>query len=168
MNCRLPTLLCPLDLPGKNTGVSCHFLLQEIFLTQGSNCVSCIAGGFFTHWATWETCIFPTREQSQEAHCRVSLSLSGRDQKELRPGLESWHGVILAPRFMDYFSISCMNTENLESEFSCQICIHSGTVWKAFLWPKNYFSVTHWSSTMRGLTQTRISNSLGVEWLYFW
>ena len=26
----------PWDSPGKNTGVGCHFLLQEIFLTQGS------------------------------------------------------------------------------------------------------------------------------------
>ena len=34
----LPTsLLCPWDFPGKNTGVGCHFLLQGIFLTQGSN-----------------------------------------------------------------------------------------------------------------------------------
>ena len=30
-------LLCPLDSPGKNPGVGCHFLLQGIFLTQGSN-----------------------------------------------------------------------------------------------------------------------------------
>ena len=30
-------LLCPWDSPGKNTGVGCHFLLQEIFLTQGTN-----------------------------------------------------------------------------------------------------------------------------------
>ena len=30
-------LLCPQDFPGKNTRVDCHFLLQEIFLTQGSN-----------------------------------------------------------------------------------------------------------------------------------
>ena len=29
--------LCPLDSPGKNTGVGCHALLQGIFLTQGSN-----------------------------------------------------------------------------------------------------------------------------------
>ena len=28
---------CPWDFPGKNTGVSCHFLLQGIFPTQGSN-----------------------------------------------------------------------------------------------------------------------------------
>ena len=29
--------LCPWDFPGKNTGVSCHFLLQGIFLTQELN-----------------------------------------------------------------------------------------------------------------------------------
>ena len=30
-------LLCLWDFPGKSTGVGCHFLLQGIFLTQGSN-----------------------------------------------------------------------------------------------------------------------------------
>ena len=35
-------LLCPWHFPGKNTGVGCHFLLQGIFLTQGSNPVFCI------------------------------------------------------------------------------------------------------------------------------
>ena len=30
-------LLCPWNFPGKSTGVGCHFLLQGIFLTQGSN-----------------------------------------------------------------------------------------------------------------------------------
>ena len=30
-------LLHPWDFPGKNTGEDCHFLLQCIFLTQGSN-----------------------------------------------------------------------------------------------------------------------------------
>ena len=29
--------LCPWDFPGKDTGVGCHFLLQGICLTQGSN-----------------------------------------------------------------------------------------------------------------------------------
>ena len=29
--------LCPWDFKGKNTRVSCHFFLQGIFLTQGSN-----------------------------------------------------------------------------------------------------------------------------------
>ena len=36
-------LLCPWGFPGKNTGVACHFLLQKIFLTQGSNsCLLCL------------------------------------------------------------------------------------------------------------------------------
>ena len=30
-------LLCPWDFPGKNAGVGCHFLLQGIFPTPGSN-----------------------------------------------------------------------------------------------------------------------------------
>ena len=36
-------LLCPRGSPGKNTGVGSHFLLQEIFPTQGSN-------PLFLHW----------------------------------------------------------------------------------------------------------------------
>ena len=52
MDCSLPdSSIHGMDLPGKNTGVGCHFLLQGIFLTQGLNLclwVSCIAGGFFT------------------------------------------------------------------------------------------------------------------------
>ena len=38
----------PWNSPGKNTGMGSNFLLQGIFLTQGSNCVSCITGRFFT------------------------------------------------------------------------------------------------------------------------
>ena len=30
-------LFCPWDFPGKNTGVVCHALLQEIVQTQGLN-----------------------------------------------------------------------------------------------------------------------------------
>ena len=36
-DCSLPDSSVPWDSPGKNTGVGCHFLLQGIFLTQGSN-----------------------------------------------------------------------------------------------------------------------------------
>ena len=43
------SLLGPWDFPGKDTGVGCHFLLQEIFPTQGpSLCLMHWAGGFFT------------------------------------------------------------------------------------------------------------------------
>ena len=37
MDYSLPGSLRPWDFPGKNTGVGCHFLLQGIFLTQGSS-----------------------------------------------------------------------------------------------------------------------------------
>ena len=37
VDCSPARLLCPCDFPGKNSGVGCHFLLQGIFLTQGSN-----------------------------------------------------------------------------------------------------------------------------------
>ena len=41
-------LLCPWNSPGQNTGVGCHFLLQGIFLTQGSNLsLLCLL-----HWQT--------------------------------------------------------------------------------------------------------------------
>ena len=32
---KLIRLFCPLDFPGKNTGVGCHFLLQGIFPGEG-------------------------------------------------------------------------------------------------------------------------------------
>ena len=37
MDCGAPRVLCPWDSPGKNAGMGCHFLLQGIFPTQGSN-----------------------------------------------------------------------------------------------------------------------------------
>ena len=37
MNLQRTRLLCPWDFPGKNTGVSGHFLIQGISLAQGLN-----------------------------------------------------------------------------------------------------------------------------------
>ena len=37
MDCSLTRLLCPWDFSSKSTGVGCHFLLQGIFPTRGSN-----------------------------------------------------------------------------------------------------------------------------------
>ena len=51
-----PSRLSPAEPPGKhkNTGVGSLSLSQQIILTQELNQVSCIAGGFFTSWATRE------------------------------------------------------------------------------------------------------------------
>ena len=49
MDCSLPGIAVHGHSPDKNTGVGCHFLLQGIFLTQGSNlCLPALAGKFFT------------------------------------------------------------------------------------------------------------------------
>ena len=53
--CQAP--LCPWDFPGKNTGVSCHFLLQGIFPTQGLKLHLphlLYFGWILYHWATGE------------------------------------------------------------------------------------------------------------------
>ena len=44
-------LLCPWDSPGKNTGVSCHALLQGIFLNQGLNPRLLLCRWILYHWA---------------------------------------------------------------------------------------------------------------------
>ena len=41
-------LICPWDSPGKNTGVGCHALLQEIFLTWIEPAFPALAHKFFT------------------------------------------------------------------------------------------------------------------------
>ena len=50
------TPLCPWDVPGKNTGVGCHFLLQGILPPKDQTCVSCIGRCILYHWAIWEAC----------------------------------------------------------------------------------------------------------------
>ena len=56
---QLTRLLCPWNFPGENTGVSCHFLLQRIFPTQGLNpcLLLCIAGGFLNNVPPLNLCI---------------------------------------------------------------------------------------------------------------
>ena len=70
----------------KNTGVSCHFLLQGIFLTQGSNLglLHYTAGRLFTSYATREACVTLVECKWQAIHpsasylCGSSHSLNQR------------------------------------------------------------------------------------------
>ena len=58
IDCSLPSSSV-WNFPGKNTGTGCHFLLQGIFLTQGSNLspfVSC-TGRWILYHCTWEAYI---------------------------------------------------------------------------------------------------------------
>ena len=52
-------LLLPGDFPGKNTEVDCHFLLQGIFPTQGSN----------PHLLHWQTDSLPLGHLGSPSHC---------------------------------------------------------------------------------------------------
>ena len=54
-------LLHPWDSPGKNTGVGCHALLQDIFLTQGSN----LSLLHFLHWQVDSLPLAPPRKPLQ-------------------------------------------------------------------------------------------------------
>ena len=54
-------LLCPWHSPGGNTGVGCHFLLQGIFPTQGSNPHLLHCRWILYHWTTREALV-PERE----------------------------------------------------------------------------------------------------------
>ena len=67
-----------MKFPGKNIGVGSPSVLQGIFPTQGLSWVSCIAGKFFTIWAT------------QEAHLRWYLHISpaGVVSEEIINGLK--------------------------------------------------------------------------------
>ena len=49
MDCSRAKLLCPWDFPGKNTRVSCHFLLQRNLCDPGTEpTIPTLAGGFLT------------------------------------------------------------------------------------------------------------------------
>ena len=50
----IPWLYSPWNSPGQNSGVGSLSLLQGIFQPRDRTQVSCIAGGFFTSWATRE------------------------------------------------------------------------------------------------------------------
>ena len=69
------SLLCPWDLPVKNKGMNCHFLLHEFFLTQGSNLhLLCLLLGrqILYHWATWEA---HPEHQIPQLICFITRSL---------------------------------------------------------------------------------------------
>ena len=74
------SLLCPWNSPGKNTGVGSHSLLQEIFLTQGSNL--CLLhyrqiGRFFTVWVIRKAALmqYYLNALSDQISLRVSRSI---------------------------------------------------------------------------------------------
>ena len=77
------SLLHPWDFPGKNTGVDCHFLLQEIFLTQESNPGLLHCRQVLYHLSYrgslpgWAVPLFPVRPSKDLAQTRKGSHLAG-------------------------------------------------------------------------------------------
>jgi len=70
-------LLCPWDSPVKNAGMGCHFLLQGIFPTQGSNPRLLCYRQVLNHWAT------------QEPPNSLWVSLNHKSQGQISSGISS-------------------------------------------------------------------------------
>ena len=66
-----PRLLCPWDLSGRNTGVGCHFLLQGLFLSQGSN-------PHLWHLLPWQSSSLPLAPPGKPIHRAPSANYSFR------------------------------------------------------------------------------------------
>ena len=60
-------LLCPWDFPGKNTGAGCHFLLQGVCLTQGSN----------PHLLHWQSDSSPRSHLGSPSLTQFTLKIEG-------------------------------------------------------------------------------------------
>ena len=65
--------LCPWNSPGKNTGVSCHFLLQGIFPTQGLNLHLLVSGIGTGRQVLWFFTTSPTCEAPREGRGDIKL-----------------------------------------------------------------------------------------------
>ena len=101
---RHPPGSCSWDFPGKNTGVGCHFLLQEIFSTRGSD-------SHLLHLLHWEMDSLP-------------LSYLGSpDFLQLPASLPCLIGIPL-------WILKSENNETLfKKEFRCQLRILSSIIW---------------------------------------
>ena len=74
-------LLCPCDSPGENAEVSCHALLQGIFLTQVSNPnLLCLL-----HWQAGSLPTKPCGKPTQFSRSVMSSSLQPHELQHARP-----------------------------------------------------------------------------------
>ena len=97
-----PRLFCLWTLPGKNTKVGCHFLLQGIFPTQGSNLsFLCLLHSrqILYHSATWE---------AKERYKSPSLWLS----------TNSYHSIVRRRRGADWPSQSRSGSSSVYKKFN--------------------------------------------------
>ena len=89
----------------KNTGVDSLSLLQGIFLTQESNQVFCIAGGFLTSWTTKEIPELPKKPNFMIMFSSVAqLCLTLCDPMDCSSPGSSVHGIFQA-RILEWIAM---------------------------------------------------------------
>ena len=76
-----PRHLCPWSFPGKNTGVGCHFFLQGVFQTQGSD-PSLLHCRWIFYWLSHKGS--PTVERVWRKHAREHHGSCWVGQKKVR------------------------------------------------------------------------------------
>ena len=103
----------------KNTGMGSLSLLQQIFLTQESNWVSCIADRFFTNWDMWEASCIQLYAILRAAVCKatlewvaISFSIKISENKEIR-----WRGQRNFTYFSLYEGLAQCNVQNVMCQF---------------------------------------------------
>ena len=101
---RQPTRLhCTWDCQGKKTRVGCHFLLQGIFLTQGSNSHLLYCWQILYHWATREAqCTLAAAAKSLQSCLTLCNPIDGSPPGSPIPG-------ILQARTLEWVAISSSN-----------------------------------------------------------
>ena len=100
MDYSLARLLCPWDSPGKNTGVGCHALLQEILLTSVNNNVSILTALQLWCWRRLLRVPWTARRSNQSI------------LKEIRPEY-SLEGLMLKLK-LQYFGHLMQRADSLE------------------------------------------------------
>ena len=107
----------PCEPPGKpkNTGVGSQSLLQGSSRPRNRTGVSCIAGGFFTSWATKEAQLKPYLVNSQLFSISSSKPRKGHNFK----GMVSWGTV----EFEDFFATEISRSQpDLKDEVYTTVC----------------------------------------------
>ena len=117
-----PRLLCPWDSPGRKTGIGWHFLLQGIFLTQGSN-------PHLLYLLHWQVRLFTTSATSVHAK-----SLQSRptlcDPTDSSPTGSSVHRISQA-RILEWVAISFSRGSSWPKNWTWVSCIAGRffTIW---------------------------------------
>ena len=80
-------LLCPRDLPSKNTGLGCHFLLQGTFRTHGLNPrLLCLL-----HWPVGSLALAPPGKPNKKGKFEPETYTQGECQVKVKVEIEGLH-----------------------------------------------------------------------------